>query len=200
MQIKTLVLDNTNCYLVLSDKAAIVIDPAIKSFETEKFLKENADKERLILLTHAHFDHIGDADRLSRECGVKIAIGVLDNPALSDNVINEGAQFNILIDPFSADILIEDGEILTVGDLEIKAFLTQGHTVGAMCYYVNNTLFSGDILFYKGFGNTCFHGGSRIKIVESLTFLFNSFPPETPVYSGHGPATTIGDEKNYYGR
>lgn len=200
MQIKTLVLDNTNCYLVLSDKAAIVIDPAIKSFETEKFLKENADKERLILLTHAHFDHIGDADRLRRECGVKIAIGVLDNPALSDNVINEGAQFNILIDPFSADILIEDGEILTVGDLEIKAFLTQGHTVGAMCYYVNNTLFSGDILFYKGFGNTCFHGGSRRKIVESLTFLFNSFPPETPVYSGHGPATTIGDEKNYYGR
>ena len=200
MQIKTLVLDNTNCYLVLSDKAAIVIDPAIKSFETEKFLKDNADKDRIILLTHAHFDHIGDADRLRRECGVKIAIGELDNPALSDNIINEGAQFNILIEPFSADILIKNGESLNVGDLEIKAYLTQGHTVGAMCYYVNNTLFSGDILFYRGFGNTCFHGGSRRKIVESLTFLFNSFPLDTPVYSGHGPATTIGDEKNYYGR
>ncbi len=200
MEIKTLVLDNTNCYLLLTEKSAIVIDPAYKSDETELFLKENDDKERLILITHAHFDHIGDADRLRKECSVKIAIGSLDNPALSDNIVNEGANFGIDIAPFSADVLIEDGEILKIGDLEIKAFLTQGHTVGGMCYLINDNLFTGDILFHRGFGNTCFHGGDRRKIVKSLTMLFNDFAPDTPVYSGHGPATTIGSEKTYYGR
>lgn len=200
MNIRTLVLDNTNCYLVSTEKTAIVIDPGYKSQETELFLKENEDKERLILITHAHFDHIGDAQRLRKECNVKIAIGLLDNPALSDNIINESAKFDINIEPFSADILIEDGQVLKIGDLEIQAFLTQGHTVGGMCYFINDNLFTGDILFYRGFGNTCFHGGSRRKIVESLTMLFNNFAPNTPVYSGHGPATTIGSEKTYYGR
>ena len=132
--------------------------------------------------------------------GVKIAIGELDNPALSDNVVNEGANFGIDIEPFDANILLKDGEVFSVGNLEIKVYLTQGHTVGGVCYYINGNLFTGDILFYRGFGNTCFHGGSRRKIVESLNFLFNTFPLDTPVYSGHGIATTIGSEKSYYGR
>lgn len=200
MNIKTLNLDNTNCYLISTEKAAIVIDPAYKSDEVQKFLNENTCKERIILITHAHFDHIGDADRLRKSCDVKIAIGEYDNPALSDSIVNEGANFGINIEPFSADILLKDGDVFWVGDLAIKVFLTQGHTVGGVCYYIDGNLFTGDILFYRGFGNTCFHGGSRRKIVESLNFLFNSFPLETPVYSGHGIATTIGAEKSYYGR
>ncbi|MBR4123500.1 MAG: MBL fold metallo-hydrolase [Clostridia bacterium] len=200
MKITTLDLENTNCYLISTEKSAIVIDPGYKSGEVEKFLTENADKERLILITHAHFDHIGDAKRLREITGVKIAIGELDNPALSDNVVNEGANFGIDIEPFDANILLNDGEVFSVGDLEIKVYLTQGHTVGGVCYYINGNLFTGDILFYRGFGNTCFHGGSRRKIVESLNFLFNTFPLDTPVYSGHGIATTIGSEKSYYGR
>lgn len=200
MDIKTLDLQNTNCYLISTEKSAIVIDPGYKSIEAENFLKDNNDKERLILITHAHFDHIGDAERLRNECGVKIAIGELDNPALSDNVINEGAKFDISIEPFYADILINDKDVLNVGDLQIKAFHTGGHTIGGMCYLINDVLFSGDILFYRGFGNTCFHGGSRRKIVESLTMIFNSFPLDTIVYPGHGPSTTVGNEKTYYGR
>ncbi len=200
MNIKTLNLENTNCYLISTKKSAIVIDPAYKSDEVQEFLTENSDKERIILITHAHFDHIGYAAGLRENCGVKIAIGEYDNPALSDNIVNEGANFGINIEPFEADFLLKDGDVFTVGDLEVKVFLTQGHTVGGVCYYIDGNLFTGDILFYRGFGNTCFHGGSRRKIVESLNFLFNSFPPSTPVYSGHGIATTIGAEKSYYGR
>lgn len=200
MKIQTLVLDNTNCYLLSNDSTAIVIDPGYRSDITERFLKENSHKDRLILITHGHFDHIGDAKRLREECGVKIAIGALDNPALSDSIINEGATFEIYTEPFSADILINDGDVLKVGDTAIKAYHTEGHTVGGMCYLIDGNLFTGDVLFYRGFGNTCFHGGSRRKIVESLTMLFNSFPFDTPVYSGHGPVTTIGSEKIYYGR
>ena len=95
---------------------------------------------------------------------------------------------------------MEDKQILTVGDFEFKVFETPGHTVGSVCYYVNEILFTGDLLFYRGFGNTCFHGGSRRDILTSIKMLFSSFPLETPVYSGHGPATTIGSEKTYYGR
>ena len=200
MDIRTLDLQNTNCYLISTENSAIVIDPGYKSEDAENFLKENSHKDRLILITHAHFDHIGDAERLRRECNVKIAIGEYDNPALSDNIINEGAKFDILTEPFSADILIKDNDVFNVGDLEIKAYHTQGHTVGAMCYLINDVLFSGDILFYRGFGNTCFHGGSRRKIVQSLTMIFNSFPFDTVVYPGHGPLTTVGSEKTYYGR
>ncbi len=200
MNIETLILKDTNCYLVSTEKAAIVIDPGYKDERTEKFLKENSHKERMILITHAHFDHIGGANSLRKECSVKIAIGKKDNPALSDNVLNEGINFGYDIEPFSADLLLCDGQKLKIGDLEIEVFELEGHTAGGVAYYINGTLFTGDILFYRGFGNTCFHGGSRAGIIRSINRLFKEFPLSTPVLSGHGIATTIGDEKSYYGR
>ena len=200
MKIETLDLNGTNCYLISTSRAAVVIDPAIKSDKVKTFLEENSNKERLILITHAHFDHIGDGARLQRETGIKVGIGELDNPALSDPVINEGATFNIFTEPFSADILLRDGDVINIGDLEIKVILTKGHTIGGVSYLINDVLFSGDILFYHSFGNTAFHGGNRREIFNSLCLLFNTLPPETVVYSGHGVATTIGNEKEYYGR
>lgn len=200
MKIETLDLNGTNCYLISTDIAAVVIDPAIKSDKVKAFLEENAHKDRLILITHAHFDHIGDGARLQRETAVKVAIGELDNPALSDLVINEGAACNVETEPFSADILIKDGDVISVGDLEFKAIHSKGHTIGGICYYINDVLFSGDILFYRGFGNTVFHGGNKREIFASLIHLFNNLPLKTVVYPGHGRATTIGDEKEYYGR
>jgi len=200
MKIETLVLNDTNCYLISTEKSALVIDPGFKSDVPIDFFSDNKNKERLILLTHAHFDHIGDAKRLRDISGVQIAIGENDNIALSDNIINEGANFGIYIEPFSADILLKNGQSFTVGDIEIKVFELKGHTVGGACYLINNHLFTGDILFYRAFGNTCFNGGSRREMLNSLNFLFNAFPPETEVYPGHGISTTIGSEKNYYGR
>lgn len=200
MKIETLALKDTNCYLLSSEKAAIVIDPGYESQEALTFLNNNSDKERLILITHAHFDHIGGANFLREKSGVKIAIGEFDNPALSDNIINEAVVGGVEIAPFSADILIADNQEFSVGDINIKAYLTKGHTIGGICYQIGDNIFSGDILFHRGFGNTCFHGGSRREMVNSLNFLFNSFDVNTKVFPGHGEATTIGSEKNYYGR
>lgn len=200
MKIEKLILKDTNCYLVSTDSAAIVIDPGYEDIRTVEFLEKNADKERLILITHAHFDHIGGADILREKTGVKIAIGEFDNPALSDNIVNEGTACGVYIEPFSADILITDNEEFSVGDIFVKAYLTKGHTIGGLCYLMDDNLFTGDILFHRGFGNTCFHGGSRREIVNSLNFLFNNFAPDTKVFSGHGDTTTIGSEKSYYGR
>ncbi len=200
MKIEKLLLSNTNCYLLSTDNAAIVIDPGYEDERILNFLENNAHKERLILITHAHFDHIGGAEALRKKTGVNIAIGEFDNPALSDNVLNEAVVGGVEIAPFYADILISNNEEFSVGDIEIKAYLTKGHTIGGLCYKIGDNLFTGDILFHRGFGNTCFHGGSRREIVASLNFLFNSFDSSTKVFPGHGESTTIGSEKNYYGR
>ena len=94
----------TNCYLISTEKAALVIDPGFISKAVEDFLSENCDKERLILLTHAHFDHIGGACDLRAKTETKIAIGEFENASLSDKNVNLCNLFGADIKPFSAEI------------------------------------------------------------------------------------------------
>ncbi len=199
MKIKVLQLGHimTNCYMVTTEESALVIDPGFYSYVVEDFLIENKDKQRLILLTHCHFDHIGGAVELSNNTGVEIAIGKDENVYLSDTFVNMSDRFHAHIEPFSADILLNDGEILTVGDLNIKTIFTSGHTKGSVCYLINELLFSGDTLFFESIGRTDFPGGSFKQISDSIKKLYNSLPDSTPVYSGHGEATTIGHEKEF---
>ena len=110
MKITSLDIWMTNCYLLETEKAAIVIDPAFKREKLVDFLKKNEHKERLILITHGHFDHIDGAEYLRDETGVKIGIGALDNAALSDDNLSCAALFNRSVTPFSADILYNDGD------------------------------------------------------------------------------------------
>ncbi len=189
----------TNCYLLETENAAVVIDPGVKCKEVDLFLQENSNKERLIILTHAHFDHIGAAEELRENYGVKILIGEKDNPALSDPIVNESVRFGVKINPFSADITVVDGEKISVGDIEFTAVLTPGHTVGSTCFYVDGVLFTGDTLFCRGIGRSDFYGGNEAQLFNSLKKLRKLFPDETPVLSGHGPKTTIGAEFNLFG-
>ena len=197
MEIKKLVLGyiGENCYLVSSDNAAIVIDPGYESQEAEEFLKENSGKQRLILLTHSHFDHIGGAEKLRDNTDTKIAIGETEAPSLLDKSLTE--MFGVDINPFSADIELKDNEIVTVGDLEIKVIFTPGHTKGGVCYYINGVLFSGDTLFHESIGRTDFPGGSFAILKESVKMLYADFDGKTPVLSGHGEETTIEHERNF---
>lgn len=198
MEIKTLVLGHihTNCYLVSTDKAAIVIDPAFKSAAVEDFLLQNSDKERLILLTHAHFDHIGAAPFLRENTGVKIAVGEFDNADLSDHAVNLSDRFHAHIPPFSADITFSDGAEFSVGDVNIKVLHTPGHTVGSVCYLTDNVLFAGDTLFYESIGRTDFPKSNHSDMMKSLSRLLN-LDGNIRVLSGHGPETDIEHEKIY---
>ncbi|MBQ8203441.1 MAG: MBL fold metallo-hydrolase [Clostridia bacterium] len=189
----------TNCYLLSTEKAAVVIDPGVKDARVDAFLEENSDKERLIILTHAHFDHIGGAEELREKYGVKILISNKDNPALSDPVVNESVLFRVNINPFSADLTVEDGEEFSVGDISFKAYETPGHTVGSACFYTDGILFTGDTLFCRGIGRSDFHGGNQTQLFNSLRRIRELFPDETPVLSGHGPETTVGAEFNLFG-
>lgn len=185
----------SNCYGLLTDKAAIVIDPGKYTLELAQFLKSNADKTCLILITHAHYDHIGGALQLRKETGVKIAIGKKEEFALSDRAFNLSGRFTPPIPAHNADYTIEDEEEFSVGDITVKAFETPGHTVGGMCYLIGDNLFSGDMLFYETIGRVDLPGGNINDMKESLDRIMWLFDDEIRVYSGHGEVTTIGHER-----
>ncbi len=194
MKITCLNIWMTNCYLLETEKAAIVIDPGYKREGILNFLKENEHKERLILITHGHFDHISGAEYLRNEIGVKIGIGALDEPALRDDELNCAVNFKRKINPFEADFKYNDGDKITVGDIELSVMLTAGHTVGGVCYLCENYAFTGDTLFNCSVGRTDFIGGSFKELEASIKRLY-TLPDETVVYAGHGESTTIGYEK-----
>lgn len=187
-------LIKTNCYLISTDKAAAVIDPGFKTEITADFLKANGGKARMILITHAHFDHIGGAEALRDETGVEIGIGELDAPALRDTGLNLSDKFHAHIAPFSADRTFCDGEKFSVGDIDFEVILTPGHTVGGVSYLSGESLFSGDTLFAGAVGRTDMPGGSLKALKKSLKRLI-ALPEETKVYPGHGDFTTVGYEK-----
>lgn len=195
MEIKVLTLGyiGVNCYLLLSDGAAIVIDPGFYDKRIVDFLKDNCDKERLILITHGHYDHISGALRLSRETDTKIAIGALENGALSDVTLNLSGLFGDELEPFSADILLNEGKF-AVGDLEFETIFTPGHTLGGACYRFGDIVFSGDTLFCRSIGRTDFPTGDYGALMNSIDKLF-LLPDNTKLFSGHGEMTTVGSEK-----
>lgn len=197
MEIKQLALGElqTNCYLISTEKAAVVIDPADYSKEVESFLADD-EKETMVLLTHAHFDHIGGAKMLRENTGAKIAIGAVENPALSDGRVNLSSLFGEVLSPFSADILLNDGDEFTVGDICFTVLHTPGHTKGSLCYRVGDILFAGDTLFCESIGRTDFPGGDFNEISASIKKLY-TLPEDTVVLSGHGDKTTIGHEKYF---
>jgi len=196
MEIRALHLGliKTNCYLISTDKAAAVIDPGFKTEITADFLKANEGKARMILITHAHFDHIGGAEALRNETGVEIGIGELDAPALKDTELNLSDKFHAHILPFSADRTFCDGEKFSIGDIDFEVILTPGHTVGGVSYLSGESLFSGDTLFAGAVGRTDMPGGSLKALKKSLKRL-TALPNETKVYPGHGDFTTVGYEK-----
>lgn len=185
----------SNCYGILTQKAAIVVDPGKYTTKLADFLNDNTDKTRLILITHSHYDHIGGALQLRQQTGVKIAIGKNEEFALSDTAFNLSGRFTPAIPPFNADYTIEDEEEFTVGDITVKAFETPGHTVGGMCYLINDCLFSGDMLFYETVGRVDLPGGNMYDMKQSLDRMMWLFDDETKVFSGHGEMTTIGHER-----
>lgn len=200
MTVRVLVLGGdfaTNCYLLESEKAAVIIDPAEYSPVLEEFLENNAEKHRLILLTHCHFDHISGAAQLRDNTGVDIAIGKNDAVGTKDTRISLSSLFGGCHEPFDADILLGDGERFTVGDIEFKAIETAGHTIGGMCYLSGDMLFCGDTLFYGSVGRTDLYGGNHRTLMKSVSMLAKTLDDSVTVYSGHGPATTIGQEKLY---
>ena len=199
MEVKLLLpgyyIASSNCYGILGDDAAVVIDCGKYDSRIAKFLNDNKDKSRLILLTHAHFDHIGGASQLREKTGVPIAIGKTEAENMCNPEYNLSGRLRNKIEPFKADYLISDEQTVTVGSIKIKAYEMPGHTKGSMIYLAGENLFSGDLLFKGSIGRTDLFSGNAEEMAESLNRLMWLFDDDIKVYPGHDEMTTIGDER-----
>ena len=190
---------DTNCYIVADEKTneAVVIDPG----EYTQKLVDKIEKENLqikyILLTHGHFDHILGVHDLKEKTGAKVLIHIEDAGCLEDenkslmSMIEKGIQV-----PLKADMVFDEGDIITFGNVSLKVMHTPGHTKGSVCF-VNEeerAIFSGDTIFYQTYGRTDFPGGSVDEMLKSLYRIY-SLRGDYSLYPGHGIMTTVEKER-----
>jgi len=187
-----------NCYVIKDKKNAIsiVIDPGD---DGEKIADAIGNFEvKYILLTHAHFDHVGALKYLKENFGGEILMHKGDL-ALLENASLVAGYFGISVQqPPPPDNFVEDGDIITAGNLKIKVIHVPGHSPGGVAYYMDSGekhLFTGDILFAGSVGRTDLPGGNWNLLISGIKQKLLVLPPETIVYPGHGPETTIGREK-----
>ncbi len=188
-----------NCYIVETDKAAVIIDPGFLDKIIVKYVTENPNKVKYILLTHRHFDHINAAVSLREITGAKIVINELDECGLYSDKLSLASMVgdvygNANIDS-RADVFVNEGDIITVEDMVFSVMYTPGHSKGSVCYLSENVIFSGDTLFKGSIGRTDFPSSSNKEMRASLDCL-RELPDSMIVYPGHGPITTIGEEKS----
>ena len=189
-------LDN-NAYLVVDEKSrqAAVIDPALGGRQLLAKAEAMGAKILYVLNTHGHVDATADDASVRAATGAKIAIFEVEAPRLEKNARDTHWFMPAPPPAVKADVLLKEGSELKVGDVAIRTLHTPGHTEGSACFYIDppGILFSGDTLYARSHGRTDVFGGSPAKMVFTLRRL-NELPPETRVYPGHGPETTIGDE------
>ncbi|SHI51737.1 Glyoxylase, beta-lactamase superfamily II [Geosporobacter subterraneus DSM 17957] len=186
-----------NCYVITCEETgkAAIIDPGGDAKDILKFIENQQLELSFILLTHGHGDHIGGvADILSLK-KVPVYIHREDAYLLSDADKNLSSFMSGPKIEVEADRLLEDQEIIELGKLKLKILHTPGHTLGSICVFVEDVVFTGDTLFANSIGRTDLEGGSFKSIIQSILLKLFTLPDETKVMPGHGPASTISIEK-----
>jgi hydroxyacylglutathione hydrolase len=188
----------TNCFIAADDETtdAIVIDPGWDARHILSVLNERRWQVRYVLLTHAHFDHIGAVAEIVEATQAPLAIHSLELPLLRHG--GGASLFGLPIRPSPApDVLLQPGQIIEVGNLRFEVLFVPGHTPGHVAFYEaqSQALFSGDVLFKASIGRTDLPGGDYPTLMLSIREVLLALPDETAVYPGHGPVTTIGAEK-----
>jgi hydroxyacylglutathione hydrolase len=185
----------TNCYLVRAGRAAaeaVVIDPGDEPAEIERALASHGASCAGILLTHSHFDHFGALAELAESTGAPVWLpeGELD-------VFRHPDRFfpGYPTRAFTAEAtLLAGGETVEAAGISFQVRHVPGHSPGHLSYYADGALFSGDVLFSGSVGRVDLPFGDWETLIASIRMLADTYPPETIVLSGHGPATALGDE------
>jgi glyoxylase-like metal-dependent hydrolase (beta-lactamase superfamily II) len=184
-----------NTYFIVNDKGeAVVVDGGENYKKVKQVATDYNLKIKALLLTHAHFDHAGNAKKLQDD-GAKVYIGSLDAPKLL-NEDNLSGDFGRKFDYLTADCTVNDGDEILECGFKIKVISTPGHTDGSVCYLLDNMLFTGDTLFLESVGRTDFKTGSREDLVGSVKKLF-ALDGDYSVYPGHEEFTTLSHERKY---
>ena len=170
-----------NCYILGCKKTmeGVVIDPGDEAFRIVKELSNACLRIKYILITHGHPDHTGAAKELKGIIKAPVWIHRLDSPGLG----------------FPPDGTLFDGQEIEVGTYRIKVIHTPGHSPGGVCFYAPGAVFTGDTLFSGSIGRTDFPGGDHKKLIKGVMEKIFPLGDDLRVYPGHGPASTIGQER-----
>lgn len=183
-----------NCYLITdkdTNKSALV-DCTEFSDRMLDFIG-NADLE-YIFLTHGHFDHIGGVSEISERFNAKVVISSIDAPMLSSSKLSLAAFCGAVHNNSSADITVEDNDVIELGNSEIYVISTPGHTSGSVCYMCDDNLFTGDTMFFCSCGRTDFPTGSPVDMQKSLNKLA-SLNGDYKIFAGHDRQSTLDFER-----
>ncbi len=187
----------TNCIIVVCPETheAMVVDPGDDADAILEQVDQLHGKLKYIVNTHSHPDHILANGRLKQATGALIAIHPLDAPALTDSSRQMKFPGAEQMQYVPADILLNEGDELTVGKIVFKVLHTPGHTRGHITLVTDGVALVGDVLFYRSIGRTDFPGGSFPELINSIRTKLFPLGDNTIVLPGHGPATTIGEER-----
>jgi hydroxyacylglutathione hydrolase len=186
-----------NCFIVgcSETKEAVVIDPGDEADKILMTLAKKALKVKKIINTHGHFDHVGANRRLKEVTGAKLMIHSQDAPMLSQSAASAKAWGMRADNSPAPDKTLEDGDIITFGNLSLTVIHTPGHSPGGISLYGHGAVFVGDTLFSGSVGRTDFPGGDYDTLIKSIQQKIFGLPEETKVYPGHMGPTTVGAEK-----
>jgi hydroxyacylglutathione hydrolase len=188
----------TNCYLVGSEQTwdGLIIDPAGDAPRILSNINELGLKISLIVATHTHPDHIGAVGAIVESTGATFAVHKSEAETLKDDDFSQFSAIDPTFEqPPPPDRLLEDNDSIVVGDLKFQVLHTPGHSPGGICLAGYGLVFSGDALFKASIGRTDGPGGNYNLLISSLRTKLLVLPDQTVVLPGHGPKTTIGQER-----
>ncbi len=188
-----------NCYVVGDEEtgAGAIVDPGDEAARIALAVEQTNLEISRILITHAHIDHVGAVASLVDEYSCQVLMHAEAEPMLGQlptQAMMMGLRFGAVP---TVDRHIEDKEVIEVGGLQLRSLYTPGHAPGHIAFYIESEglLLSGDTLFAGSVGRVDLPGGSMEVLMRSIEERLLTLPDETRVYPGHGPETTIGNER-----
>ncbi|OGW40171.1 MAG: MBL fold metallo-hydrolase [Nitrospirae bacterium GWD2_57_9] len=186
-----------NCFIIADEKTkeAIVIDPGDDGQDILRVIREKGLKVKYVVNTHGHFDHVGANKAVKEATGAELLIHEGDAPVMASASLQSSAFGMAPVSSPPADRYIKHGDVISAGEVSLKVLHTPGHSPGGICLLEQGLVFTGDALFAGSIGRSDLPGGDLMTLLRSIKTNLMSLPDDTKVFSGHGPASTIGDER-----